>query len=89
MLALLAALAAGVGVDWLFGDPPNRYHPVAWLGRLVGYCVPRLKGGAERAKGTAFAVLLVAAVGLAVHFLVFASMYLAGVVALAVASAII
>jgi adenosylcobinamide-phosphate synthase len=89
MLALLAALVAGVGVDWIFGDPPNKYHPVAWLGRLVGYFVPRLKGNAEKAKGTAFAILLVAAVALAIHFLVFASMYLAGIVALAVASAVI
>lgn len=89
MLALLAALAGGISADWLFGDPPNRYHPVAWLGRLVGSCMPRLKGGAEKAKGAIFAVSLVVAVALAVHFLVFASMYLAGVVALAVASAII
>jgi adenosylcobinamide-phosphate synthase len=89
MMSLLAALAAGVGVDWLFGDPPNKYHPVAWLGRLVGYCVPRLKGGAEKAKGAAFAVLLVITIALAVHFMVFAGMYLAGIVALAVASAII
>jgi adenosylcobinamide-phosphate synthase len=88
MLAILAALAAGVGVDWLFGDPPNRYHPVAWLGRLVGCFVPRLKGGAEKAKGAVFAILLVAAVALSVHFLVFASMYLASIVALAAASAI-
>jgi adenosylcobinamide-phosphate synthase len=89
MLALLAALLGGVGADWLFGDPPNRYHPVAWLGRLIGYFVPKLKGGAEKAKGTVFAILLVAAVGLAVHFLMFASMYLAGVIALVIASAVI
>lgn len=89
MLALLAGLAAGVGADWLFGDPPNMYHPVAWLGRLIGYCVPRLKGGAEKAKGVTFAVLLVVAIALAVHFIIFASMHLAGLVALTVASAII
>ena len=89
MLALFAALAASVFADWLFGDPPNRYHPVAWLGRLIGYIVPRLKGGSERAKGTVFAVLLVAAAGLAIHFIMFASMYLAGIIALAVASAIV
>jgi adenosylcobinamide-phosphate synthase len=89
MLALLAALAAGVGVDWLFGDPPNKYHPVAWLGRFVGRCMPWLKEGAEKAKGAVFAVALIIALALATHFLVFASMYLAGIVALAIASAII
>jgi len=89
MLALLAALGAGIGADWLFGDPQNKYHPVAWLGRLIGYCAPRLKGGPEKAKGAAFAVLLVAAVALAVHFIIFAGMHLAGIVVLAVASAII
>lgn len=25
-----------VGLDLLFGEPPNRFHPVAWFGRLVG-----------------------------------------------------
>lgn len=29
---LLAALL----LDLLFGDPPNRWHPVAWMGRLIG-----------------------------------------------------
>ena len=24
-----------VAVDWLFGDPPNALHPVAWFGRFV------------------------------------------------------
>jgi adenosylcobinamide-phosphate synthase len=89
MLALLVALATGVGADWLFGDPPNKYHPVAWLGLLIGHCVPLLKGGAEKAKGAAFAVLLVVTVALAIHFIMFASMLLASIVALAVASAII
>ncbi|HEX7033653.1 MAG TPA: cobalamin biosynthesis protein [Nitrososphaera sp.] len=89
MLGLLVALFAGVGADLLFGDPPNRYHPVAWLGRLIGYSAPRLKGGAEKAKGAVFAIFLVAAVGLAIHFAIFAgTVYLAGIIALTVASAI-
>jgi adenosylcobinamide-phosphate synthase len=89
MFGLIAALAAGVGVDYLFGDPPNKYHPVAWLGRLIGYCAPRLKGGPEKAKGAVFAVSLVLAIALAVHFLIFTSMFLAGITALALTSAII
>ena len=31
-MALLLALA----IDLAFGDPRNRYHPVAWIGRLLG-----------------------------------------------------
>jgi adenosylcobinamide-phosphate synthase len=89
MLCLLGALAGGICIDWLFGDPPNRYHPVAWLGQLIGFFVPRLKGGGEKAKGTIFTISLLITVALAVHFLVFATRYLAGVVELVVVSAII
>ncbi len=89
MLAFLAALATGIGADWLFGDPPNKYHPVAWLGRLIDYWVPLLKGGAEKAKGATFAVSLVITVALAIHFMMFASMFFAGIVALAVTSGLI
>ncbi|AIC16696.1 cobalamin biosynthesis protein [Nitrososphaera viennensis] len=92
LLALIAALAGGLGLDVVAGDPPNRYHPVAWLGRLIGYFVPRLKAGSrarERAGGSAFAILIVALVGAGVHFAAMASLYLAGAVALAIFSAII
>lgn len=89
MLYLLGALAGGIGIDWLFGDPPNRYHPVAWLGQLIAFFVPRLKGLNEKANGTIFAISLLVAVVLAVHFLLFATRYLAGVVELVVISAII
>jgi adenosylcobinamide-phosphate synthase len=30
-----AAVALAVGLDVLVGEPPNRFHPVAWFGRLV------------------------------------------------------
>src|SRR5919109_802449 len=89
MLCLLGALAGGIGIDWLFGDPPNKYHPVAWLGYLIGFFVPRLKGGTEKANGIIFVISFVIIVALAVHLLVFATRYLAGVIELIVVSAII
>ncbi len=89
MLYLLGALVGGIGIDWLLGDPPNRYHPVAWLGQLIGFFLPRLKGGAEKAKGTIFVISLIIIVALAVHFLVFTSRYLAGIIELVIVSAII
>ena len=91
-MILLAALAAGLGLDYALGDPPNKYHPVAWLGRLIGFFIPWLKArsaGAERARGIAFAVLLVTLAGVAVHLGAVASYQLAGVIALVIFSTII
>lgn len=31
----MALLALAVVLDLLVGDPPNRWHPVAWIGRLI------------------------------------------------------
>jgi adenosylcobinamide-phosphate synthase len=89
MLYLLGALAAGLGIDWLFGDPPNKYHPVAWFGQLIGFFLPRLKGGSEKAKGTLFVISIVIIVALAAQLLVIASGYLVGMIALVIVSAII
>ncbi len=93
LLALIiAGLAGGLGLDAVAGDPPNRYHPVAWLGRLIAYFVPRLKvesRSRERARGIIFAVLLVAFVSAGVQLAAMASMYLAGAIALAIFSAAI
>uniref|UniRef100_A0A7C1FGD4 Cobalamin biosynthesis protein CobD n=1 Tax=Caldilinea aerophila TaxID=133453 RepID=A0A7C1FGD4_9CHLR len=39
-LTLLLAL----GIDWLWGDPGNRWHPVAWMGTAIAWlrrCVPQ------------------------------------------------
>src|ERR671939_1371543 len=89
MLSLLSALAGGIGIDWLFGDPSNRYHPVAWVGQLIGFFVPRLKGDTEKHKGAIFVIPLIITLALAVHFLVLATGYLMGVIEMAVVSAII
>jgi adenosylcobinamide-phosphate synthase len=31
----ILVLMIAVVIDWLFGDPPNMFHPVAWFGRLA------------------------------------------------------
>lgn len=35
MVDFALVLIIAVLLDILFGDPPNRYHPVAWLGRVI------------------------------------------------------
>lgn len=91
IVALLFALAGGLALDWALGDPPNRYHPVAWLGRLIGFFAPRLKArtpSLEKTKGAVFAVALVALIGLAAHLAAAAAVQLAGAVALGVFAAL-
>jgi adenosylcobinamide-phosphate synthase len=41
LLVLLASLI----IDRALGDPPNRLHPVAWLGRWIGHLAKRLPNG--------------------------------------------
>ncbi|MFC6755370.1 CobD/CbiB family cobalamin biosynthesis protein, partial [Halorubrum tibetense] len=33
---LLAALGVAVAIDLAVGEPPTRFHPVAWFGSIVG-----------------------------------------------------
>lgn len=58
-LVLLVALAA----DAAFGDPPSRWHPVAWCGRVIGWGQRRWAHG-SRARLRLWGAILV--VGLAV-----------------------
>jgi adenosylcobinamide-phosphate synthase len=36
----VAVLALALVLDLAFGEPPNVVHPVAWLGRVIGWCFP-------------------------------------------------
>ena len=42
LLRLAAALAIAWALDACFGEPPNRWHPVAWLGRALAPLGPWL-----------------------------------------------
>jgi adenosylcobinamide-phosphate synthase len=92
MLALIVALAGGLGLDLVVGDPTNLYHPVAWLGRFIGYFIPHIKGGSrarEQIKGIVFAILIVSLAGVSIHLATMVSLYYAGAIALTIFSAII
>jgi adenosylcobinamide-phosphate synthase len=40
ILVPIIAVIFALVLDFLFGDPKNRYHPTVWIGRLIGKFVP-------------------------------------------------
>jgi adenosylcobinamide-phosphate synthase len=59
-----AVLAAAIGLDLAFGEPPTALHPVVWIGRLVAAIERRAPDGgpiAELAYGAALTATVVGA----------------------------
>jgi adenosylcobinamide-phosphate synthase len=69
-LAAAGAVALAAATDWAFGEPPTRFHPVAWLGRLVGEVDARVPD--TRLVGMGIAASIPTAFGLALAGLVLA-----------------
>jgi adenosylcobinamide-phosphate synthase len=100
---MLLALAGGICVDLLLGDPRNKFHPVAWLGQLIECFIPKLKQNSsnsisridgnkerkERSRAIIFSVLLIVVFGIIVHICALAIAHAAGFIALIVFCAII
>ena len=80
---LLTGLAIGITIDFLVDDPPNRYHPVAWLGKLIEFFIPKLKDNnrcarKEKIHGIVFATSLAVMFFLTIHFALSASLHVLG-----------
>ena len=41
-------LLISVTMDLIFGDPNNKIHPVAWLGKYITYFIPKIKDKKKR-----------------------------------------
>ena len=58
--AIIVAVSALI-LDILSGDPPSRYHPTAWVGRIYGKIIPYFKTGkirTETALGAAAIIIV-------------------------------
>jgi adenosylcobinamide-phosphate synthase len=71
LYSLLIAVGA-VLLDLALGDPPNSIHPVAWMGRLIGFLDKRVRRTGRVARDRAFGVLLAL-----IPILVFVLLYIA------------
>ncbi len=72
-------LSLALLIDLIFGDPPNRYHTTALLGRLIAYLKPRLKDTISRneiIKGMLASILVISIAALAAFSLSLISSFL-------------
>lgn len=76
---ILLILALALIIDFTLGDPPNAFHPVAWMGRITSFLDRgRLSRGPlfQFVYGTAITLLVMALFTLPVYFLL---LYLKGI----------
>ena len=62
-LYFISILLISILVDLMLGDPKNKIHPVAWLGKYINYFVPKIKNEGnkkyEKKNGILFTTLTI------------------------------
>lgn len=49
----IIVLVLALSLDFILGDPKNKFHPTAWIGKLIAYFVPLAKNSrSEQLSGT-------------------------------------
>ena len=91
---LFLSLGIGIAIDLVYGDPSNKYHPVAWLGKIITLFIPLLKDeknsqNEEKLNGMIFATTLTIVGGLTIHYFILTSFHLLGEAVTIILSALI
>lgn len=68
-------IISALGLDFIAGDPANRYHPTAWMGRLIARTATYVKTGRARSERAGGVVIVVVSCGAVLGAL--SSVYLA------------
>lgn len=90
---ILLTLVGGIAISFLVADPPNRIHPVSWLGKLVSYFIPKLKHKSslkkERLKGIVFTLTLTFGISVVSYYFSVALYKIFGIFALLIYSLLV
>lgn len=89
---LVIGLIGAILIDIMLGDPPNRFHPVSWIGTLISMLIPKIKAYGvfnEKLRGVIFVIILVMSIGTATQLLVLVCVHLVGIVATTVLTTLI
>ncbi len=73
-MEFIVILALAVAIDLAAGDPPNAVHPVAWMGKVIGFLEKyglKLKPGTQFLYGMGMTIIVVALFVVPVYFILF------------------
>ena len=72
-LSVFLILVTASSINFFIADINNKYHPVAWFGRIIKYFLPKLKHNdnqKERIYGILFPLFCIILIGISIHVLV-------------------
>jgi adenosylcobinamide-phosphate synthase len=89
---ILLSLVGGIALCFVLNDPPNRIHPISWLGKIISSIVPLLKRrnpNQEKFMGVIFTLFLTVALTMISYYFSIVLYDLFGIVALLVFSILV
>ncbi|MEJ2259832.1 MAG: cobalamin biosynthesis protein, partial [Nitrosopumilaceae archaeon] len=60
----LSVITLALLLDFIFGDPKNKYHPTAWIGSLIAKLTPLCKNSSDVTEKFRGAILILSATGI-------------------------
>ncbi len=66
----ILVVAFALSIDFVVGDPKNRFHPTAWIGQLIGKLVPIAKNDSDKTEKFAGAIIVLVVSGIVIVILV-------------------
>ncbi|MGI0094800.1 MAG: cobalamin biosynthesis protein [Nitrosotalea sp.] len=79
ILIPIVAVMFALTLDFLFGDPKNRYHPTVWMGKLIGKSVPYAKSKnpiTDKINGIILLVLVITMISILIALFSYSLKYL-------------
>ena len=72
ILVPILAVVFALAIDFVVGDPQNKFHPTAWIGKLIGKLISNQKNNSEktsRFSGILLTILVVTIVAATLYFI--------------------
>ncbi len=93
---IILVLIIALFIDAMIGEPPNRLHPTAIIGRIINFFTKIIKNSSqnklknfEKIMGSILAIGITILIGLIVYFIIVQSLHLLGTIIFIILSAII